>query len=343
MEEKVRGILQNKWFRLVWLVIGIYITMKYLVPLFFPFLTAGFLTWLLLPFINFLHRRLKFGKGFLAAFLLITVGGAVVVLLWLLMERGLDICKEFLCSLDFYKDDICCRLKDVTCYIEKRLGIDAGFLETTAMDNANNFVNHIQITYLPKIMDHSLTYLSNVVRILGTLFITMLATVFLIHDYDEIRDKCSQLPGFVKIVHGLRRIVDMLLRYFKAQFLIFLVVTAICIFSLLLCRSSFAIIGGILTGVMDSLPFIGTGIILFPWALIDFIKGDYICAVIKIAAYLLCLVVREVMEPKLLGKKMGVFPVAMVMAVYIGLHIYGIFGIILGPISLLLVVEWLKA
>lgn len=342
MEEKIRNLFQNKMFRLIWLVIGIYISMKFLVPLFFPFLAAGFLAWLFLPFICFLHQKLKIGKGFLAAFLLITLGGIFAFLLWILMEKGLDVCREFLCNLDLYKDNICFCLKDITGYLERRVGIDAEFLEIAAMDNANNLVNHIQITYLPKIMDHSLTYLANIGKVLGTLFITMLATVFLIHDYDLIREKCRQVPCFVKIFAGMRRITDMLARYFKAQFLIFLVISGICIVSLFLCRSSFSIPGGLLAGLMDSLPFVGTGIILFPWALVDFIKGDYISAVIKIAAYLLCFVVREIMEPKLLGKKMGVFPVAMVMAVYIGIRIYGISGIIMGPISLLLIVDWLK-
>lgn len=342
MEEKIRGIFQNRIFRLVWLLIGIYVSMKYLVPLFFPFIAAGFLTWILLPFINFLHQRIKIGKGFLAAFLLITVGGILILLLWLLLERGLDFCKNFLCDLDLYKDAVCCRMKEMTAYFERRVGLDADFFETAAMNNANSFVNHIQITYLPKLMDYSITYLSSAVKIFGTLFITLIATVFLIHDYDEIQALCRKSPLCVKAMRGVRRIIDMLMRYVKAQFFIFLVISAICVFSLLLCKSSFAVFGGILTGFMDSLPFIGTGIVLIPWALIDFIKGNYMASVIKAATYLLCMIVREVMEPKLLGKKMGVFPVAMVAAVYIGIRIYGIFGVIMGPISLLLVVDWLK-
>ena len=342
MDERITRLLQNRIFRLVLLIIGIYVTMKFLVPLFFPFIVAGFLAWLMLPLINYLNRKLKIGKGFLAAFLLITVGGVLLFLLWLLIERGLDFSKDFLCDLDLYKDAICCGMKDMAGYLEKRIGLDANFLETTAFENANNFVNHMQITYLPKIMDSSITYLSSAVKIFGTLFITLIATVFLIHDYDEILSVCKKSPFCVKAMSGLRRIIDMLVRYVKAQFLIFLVISTICILSLLLSRSSFAVLGGILTGFMDSLPFIGTGIILIPWSAIDLLKGNYISSIIKIATYLLCMIVREVMEPKLLGKKMGVFPIAMVMAVYVGLRIYGIFGVIMGPISLLLVVDWLK-
>lgn len=342
MEEKIRGLFQNRIFRLVWLLIGIYVSMKYLVPLFFPLIVAGFLAWLMLPFINFLHCRIKINKGFLAAFFLIIIGGVIVFLLWLLVERGLDFCKNFLCDLDLYKDAVCCRMKEMTAYLEKRVGLEADFFETAAMDNANSFVNHIQITYLPKLMDSSITYLSSIIKIFGTMFITLIATVFLIHDYDEIRAVCRNSSFCVKAMNGIRRIVDMLVRYVKAQFLIFLTISAICVLSLLLCRSNFAVLGGILTGILDSLPFIGTGIVLIPWALIDFIKGNYFSSVIKAATYLLCMVVREVMEPRLLGKKMGVFPVAMVMAVYVGIRIYGIFGVIMGPISLLLVVDWLK-
>ena len=93
---------------------------------------------------------------------------------------------------------------------------------------------------------------------------------------------------------------------------------------------------------MDMLPFIGTGIMLIPLALYQLISGHYLQAFLCFALYAVCALVREFLEPKLIGDRVGVWPVGILFAVFAGLHLFGIWGIIKGPLSLVIICETCK-
>ena len=92
-------------------------------------------------------------------------------------------------------------------------------------------------------------------------------------------------------------------------------------------------------GFCDALPFIGTGTIFVPWALINILLGKYKQAVWLFVYYIICSFVRELLEPKLVGKHLGVPPLAVLMSIYIGIQVYGGAGVIFGPVSALLIYE----
>ena len=93
---------------------------------------------------------------------------------------------------------------------------------------------------------------------------------------------------------------------------------------------------------MDMLPFIGTGMVLMPLAFWQILNGYYAKAVICVILYVVCAVTREFLEPKLIGEKMGVFPAAIRFAVYAGVKLFGVSGIIKGPLALITVYEILR-
>lgn len=67
-----------------------------------------------------------------------------------------------------------------------------------------------------------------------------------------------------------------------------------------------AVLYGFLTGFMDMLPFIGTGIMLLPLGAIYFFTGEYWRAIVCVILYGVCVVIREVMEPRLIGDRVGI-------------------------------------
>ena len=93
---------------------------------------------------------------------------------------------------------------------------------------------------------------------------------------------------------------------------------------------------------MDVLPFIGTGIVLVPIGVIQLLGGNYLQAMLVFIAYVLCIVIREVLEPRLMGNGLQVSPVAILVSVYAGVLFYGIGGVLLGPVTLLILVEFAR-
>lgn len=338
MEEKLKKLFLNKTTKIIGSILLVYAFMRFLVPLFFPFLIAAYIAFLLHPMIRFLHRKLKIGKGFLAAGFLTIIGGFIGILVWLIITWGLNTFKVFLCNLDAYQDVAGCILLDCSNFLEERTGIDSGYFESEITKNANVFINNLQITYLPKLMDHSFYYLANLAQLFGVILITFISTVFLVRDYEMIVEKCKKNQHCTKIVTLLRTVAATLCNFIKAQFLIYLVVSSVCIGALFLCKSKYALIIGAVTGILDVFPFVGTAIVFIPWAIFDLLEGNIICAVIKLAACLLTILLRQILEPKLMGDKMGIAPIVMVMSVYLGAKIFGMMGIVMGPVALVLII-----
>ncbi len=99
------------------------------------------------------------------------------------------------------------------------------------------------------------------------------------------------------------------------------------------------VLAGIGTGFLDALPVFGTGAVFWPWILIRVIQKEYTSAVILAVTYGVCVFAREFLEPKLIGERLGVLPIVVLMSVYVGVKLYGLGGILLGPLSVLLIRE----
>lgn len=136
-----------------------------------------------------------------------------------------------------------------------------------------------------------------------------------------------------------KKLGNMIKAYVKTQSIIFICISITSTIGLYLGGVKDAFFYGILAGFMDFLPFIGTGIVLIPIGVIRIISGNFFSGMIILISYFLCVVTREFLEPRLLGNGLKFSPVAILISVYAGLMFYGIGGVILGPVTLLILVE----
>ena len=135
------------------------------------------------------------------------------------------------------------------------------------------------------------------------------------------------------------RIFRLAAAYIKAQALILLVIMGTACALLWLGRVKNALVLGFFAGILDALPFIGTGIILIPTALWQLVNGRPGLALWCLAVYMVCMGEREFLEPKLMGKRTGIYPVFMLLSVYAGVKLFGLSGILKGPLSLVVLLE----
>src|SRR5690606_32935330 len=108
-------------------------------------------------------------------------------------------------------------------------------------------------------------------------------------------------------------------------------------------RKEYSLVLGIFKAILDALPIIGSGMILIPWSIIMLINGNIFAAAILITVYLLCQIIREIVEPKLIGNRIGIRPLYTLMSMYVGLKLFGIAGFILGPVGLIIIIAIIKS
>ncbi|MBQ1371306.1 MAG: sporulation integral membrane protein YtvI [Oscillospiraceae bacterium] len=169
---------------------------------------------------------------------------------------------------------------------------------------------------------------------------TVIATYMISSALPEVKDWLRRrLPKLW--VNRLRAIRDRARAAFggwcKAQIKIWLVVFGILSLGLLVLGVEFPLLFAGIIALLDALPVLGTGTALIPWALVSFLQDSSVLGFGLLALYAISSVVRSVLEPHLVGKQLGMHPLFTLMAFYAGYRIFGILGMILLPLIVLLV------
>ena len=124
--------------------------------------------------------------------------------------------------------------------------------------------------------------------------------------------------------------------YFLAQFKIMFVVAVILLVGFVILGVRYAVLLAVGIALLDFLPLFGTGTVLIPWALFRVLSGDYALAAGLGLLYVLSQVIRQIIQPKLVGDSMGLDPMMTLFLLYLGFKIRGISGMILAvPVGIL--------
>ena len=134
------------------------------------------------------------------------------------------------------------------------------------------------------------------------------------------------------ILESARRMRKVLGRWFLAQCKLMSLTFCIVAAGLTLLRIPSGLLWALLVALVDALPVLGTGTVLVPWSVVCFLQGDTPRALGILGIYITAALTRSMMEPKLLGKHLGLDPLVTLIALYIGYRLWGVGGMILSPL-----------
>lgn len=148
-----------------------------------------------------------------------------------------------------------------------------------------------------------------------------------------LRQKLRAAGGHLKRAFG---------GWFRAQLMLmgitFLIVTA----GLMLLRMDYPLLFGLLVALVDALPVFGTGTVLIPWALLMFLRAKTRCGIGLLLVYAAASLTRSALEPKLIGRQLGLPPLLTLFAMYAGYRWFGLPGMILLPIAAIFLAQLWK-
>ena len=171
--------------------------------------------------------------------------------------------------------------------------------------------------------------------------ITVLSSYFFIADSDTIMASLKEMVP-QPIVHYGSIVKKNLMRaiggYFAAQFKIMLVVAIILTVGFVLIGMNYSVLWAVLIAFLDFLPVFGTGTVLIPWAVIKFFNRQFYMGVALLVIYFVSQLVRQLIQPKIVGDSMGLPPLLTLILLYIGFRLGGVSGMILAvPLGLILI------
>jgi len=319
-------------------IIGVvYFFLQYIVPLVSPILVAMLFVTMFGPRLKKIQDKLHVHRQIGAVLLLLAFGAVILLLLWCLITWVVGSLPQWLNGLDGLWDSL---LESVgkLCNIGSKLtGMDTEYLEEMLLARIQEGADYVENHALPGLLSGSLRYVKTIASISGFLLIFTISTIFLAKDYDSIMNKMlnrQECHIALEIICGIIRYIATVV---KANLLIMSLIGSICALVLTLLRIPSGVFWGILAGFLDALPFLGTGIVLVPVAVMQLLGGKYVAGVLVLGLYIVCIFTRELLEPRLIGGKIGIPPLAVLTTVYAGIQLFGIIGIIKGPLGFILV------
>lgn len=134
-----------------------------------------------------------------------------------------------------------------------------------------------------------------------------------------------------KLRFMISRLNKVIFGFLKAQLLVSLIVLSVTLVGLFLITPKYAIVMSFVIIFIDILPILGSTMVLAPWAAYQFISGDVADGTkLAILAIVLSLI-RRIIEPKVMGTHIGLSPLATLISMFIGLKLFGLFGLFIGP------------
>lgn len=197
----------------------------------------------------------------------------------------------------------------------------------------------IGTAFITKFFNGLLDFIIFMPSILIYIIITFLATLFLVTDRRTIAKYMQDfLPkNFMeKAANIMKSTIKSLGQYLRAQLTLISITFIELFIAFIIMRQPYPLTLALAIALVDALPILGTGTVLTPWAIYCVITGNMPMAIALAITYLVILIVRQLVEPKIVSNELGVHPFLTLVAMYIGFKIFGIIGMIIGPVVMVI-------
>lgn len=303
-----------------------------------PFVAGWIISMMAHPVIEYLEKKVKLPKKFGFAILIAAVITGIIVVLYFAV-RGIA-----LLVIGFIQDapDIRHEIMRQGMIFQKKIEQFLSILPPSfgkQFDQWSGSIGELFKKAASSAGDYGVAHAGGVAKgvtsgLLGLVVMLFAAYMFSLEREKLIAwyEKC--IPGFVKhkINVFMKNSVGVLVSYCLAQLKIMIVIIAILWIGFFIAGIGHSFIYSVLVGIVDIFPILGTGTVIIPWAIFKLITGDIKTAVILLIIYAICLVLKQVLQPKMMGDSMGISALTTIFLIYVGLKFGGLGGMLLALI-----------
>ena len=315
-----------------------------LLGFFMPFVIGWFIASIASPVVIWLEKRMKLIKKWGSALIIICVLGGVGLLIYLIASTVSREIMSLMQNMPDMYQDLEAGMESIG---ESLKGVfkllPAGVQEAwhTMMDNLEQVMGDIIGKLSEPTVSAAGRFAKSIPSALIATIVTFISAYFFIAEREDVILWAKRIAPNA-LVSRMTMVVDNLKYavggYFKAQLKIMVVVYALLLAGFLILMIHYAFLLAFLIAFLDFLPFFGTGTALLPWAVYKFMMGDYKLVAGLLILYGVTQLVRQLIQPKLVGDSMGLKPLVTLVLLYAGYKAGGVFAMIFAvPVGLIVI------
>ncbi len=315
-----------------------------LIWFFMPFILGWLISLIAAPVVRFFEEKLKVKRKAMSAVVIIAVLAVVVLLVYLLIAKLVREGVNFINELPDIWNTILAEFNKVGANLQvvyDRMPVDMQATIDHIILEMGNYMSSI----MGKIELPSFEAVGNVAKQIPDIFLAVI--MCLLSAYFFVADKGYMAAAAEKFIPAsMRYHFDLIRRsfrnavggYFKAQFKIECWIYILLVIGLMILGVDYAFLVAFGIAVLDFLPVFGTGTVMVPWAIVELLSENYRMMFGLIAIWLFGQLVRQVIQPKIVGDSIGMDAIPTLFLLYIGYRVAGVLGMILAvPIGIILV------
>ncbi len=311
----------------------------YIFYLFSPFIIGYIISKLLRPISNYYVKKFKINKSLSSVISILTffvIAFLLVRGIYSIVANQFD---DLLQYIPIYTEEIINYYEILKGAVYKYILLPSFIIDTFSITFES--IMSIVVDTLAKVgTNFAKATITSVPTIFMNIVIGFISSFFFLKDEQLINDVFKKYtPKFFKNSLNLLRnkIGFALVAYIKAQSILMCMTSTIVFIGLLIVRSKYSFIIALIIGIIDAIPVFGSGFILYPWIIYSLLTGDYMRAIALGIIYCVVFLNRQIFEPKILGVQIGLHPLLTLISVYVGFKLFGIFGLILGPVTFIII------
>ncbi len=322
------------------LILGlVYFIVMYILELVLPFVFGYFIFLILRPLVNFIEAKTKINRGIITILSIITFLFVIGSLLFYLGKAVYDQAELFLSS-KYYTDQLLEFFDNTLFNIKNVFVVFSREFSETIVNTVIDAIYGLTSTFV----EYAKTISIEIVKVLPKAFVILIVSIvsgfFFIKDEKMIQHYYNKVmpQDYKNQISKIKNSTGIVVvGYIKAQFILSSITFTICIIGLNLLSNKYAVLLSSLIAFFDMLPFFGSGFILWPTAFLTFLNGDTTKALLTLVLYGIIFLMRQFLEPRTLGKQISLHPVFTLLGLYVGVKIFGIGGLIVGPFTVVLI------
>lgn len=321
----------------------------FIVSLFLPFLLGYAFSVIVNPLADKLQEKLRLPRGASAIIVLVLtvgiIGSILTGIIWKIIDEIRNLYENFPSIYANMQSGLAVfrrKWTDIHGVLPENVQFICDNLIKSVQDRLTSFIN---VNSMPAV-----EYAGNFAKRLPGAFIGLivfiLSSFFMVSDSRLVSETVHKalsektLKRYYVIKENLKSYLG---GYIKAQLIIMSIAFVIIFTGLSLLKVEYALLIAVAIAAFDALPFFGSGGILIPWAVIGFVSSDIKTGVGLLVIYLTVILTRQMIEPKIVSQNIGMHPIVTLMSMYIGYRTFSIGGLILGPVTMMVIISLYRA
>ncbi len=320
----------------VFVIVGIlYFILKFCLGYLLPFIIGTVLAFLVQKPAVSISYKLKIKKSTAALCCVILIYLALVLIIVFAGNRIYILAANFTHKAPVLIEKLTGAVKGFSGEIKELTDGTAGEYGEYISNTVNNFAENLLVKLSEWISSFFARFAASLPSVVFSVFVTVITGCYIAKDFEKLKENTYFALG-EENTHKIRKIweitVNKVFKIIKGYFLLSLIAFVQLMVGFFIMKIGAPIRIAAITALVDMLPVLGSGTVLIPWAIVSVLTGKVKRAVSLVIIYAVVTVVRNILEPKIMGKQVGLHPVVILVSMVLGLKIFGFAGLFVLPL-----------